>query len=205
MLSGTNKHNRALSGSNCTEGTTTFSMTVKFGNDNWTNFNCFVEGHGLIETSLTNTSVHYETSSVWFYSTLNLLHFFKKSSFLLVSSRGIYNYYFKLLISEELNTLLCNFDRISLFLMTKERTLDFCSIHLELLKSTSSECIGADQTNTPSFLHVVICEFRAGCSFTRSLKPHEHDYIWLAFFELIGAIFCRLEHICKLFNNGPLN
>ncbi len=154
---------------------------------------------------MTNTTIHNETSSVWFYGTLNLLHFFKESSLLLVSSRCVHNDYFKLLISEELNTLLCNFNRISLFLMTKERTLDLGSIHLKLLESTSSECVGADQANTPSFLHIVICELCAGCSFTRALKTNEHHYIWLPFFKLIWTIFCWLEHICQFFNNGSLN
>lgn len=95
---------------------------------------------------------------------------------------------FKLLFFEEIHTFLCNLNWISFFLVPKEGTLDFSSIHFQLFKGTSSECIGAHKTYSPPLPHVVVCEFSTSGSLTRTLQANKHDNIRLAFLKLVRMV-----------------
>jgi hypothetical protein len=156
MFSCTNENNWTLCGSNCTESTSTLCMAIEFGDNDLTNFNGLVESFCLIITCLTNRTIHDEDRCVRLNCSLNLEHFIKKRLFLFMTTRCINNNNFILFLSKESNTFFCNFHRISFILMTKEGTLNFCRVHLELSKSTSSECISTYQTNSPSSLHKIV-------------------------------------------------
>ena len=101
------------------------------------------------------------------------------------------------MLSEEVNSLLSNFDWICLVLVSEEWALDLGCIHLELLKSTSSESISADKSYSPASLHVLVSKLGTSCCFTRSLETNEHDNVWLASNELVWLVF-RAQHFCKL-------
>jgi hypothetical protein len=129
VLTSTYEYNWTLSCSYGRKRTATFSMTIKFGNDDGPNFNSFVKCLGLIIAGLTNAAIHYKDGRIRIYSNLNLLHFFKQGTFLLMSTRSINNNNFKFLFSKEVNTFLGNFYWICFFLVTKEWTFNLGSIH----------------------------------------------------------------------------
>lgn len=86
MFSQTNKSDRTFSGCNRAQGTTTFCVSIKFGNDYTTHIDCLSEGLSLIKTGLTNRTIHDEDNVVWLYRGFHLLHFVEKLAFLSVSS-----------------------------------------------------------------------------------------------------------------------
>jgi len=106
-----------------------------------------------------------------------------------VPSRGVNNDYLVLLLPEELDTFLRNLDWVGLPLMSEERTFNFCCVHLELLESTSSEGICADQTYFPVLLHIVEGKLGAGGGFSGTLKSDKHDNVGLSADELVGSKF----------------
>jgi len=122
-----------------------------------------------------------------------------------VTTRSIDYDNFIFLVLEKVHTLFCDLDRVSLSLMPKEWALDFGCIHLELLEGTGTECISANQTHTPSLLHVVICELCASGGLTRPLKTDKHDNIRAALLELVRFVLNRLDHVGKFLNNRALD
>ena len=152
-------------------------------------------------TSLTDASVHDEDSCVRFDSLFNLEHLIEKGLFLLVSSRGINNNDFIVFLPKEFDTFFGYQNRISLVLMTKERALNLCSVHFELLKSASPERVSANETNPPSSLHVLVSKLGASGGLSRALKTDKHDDIWLAPNKLIRLVF-RAQHPSELVNDN---
>lgn len=204
MFSSSDKDNWTLSCSDRAECPTTISMAIKLRDNNGTNLDCFIEGKCLIVASLTNAPVHNEERSVWLDCQLHLLHFLKQSCLLFMSSRGIYNDDFKLLLSEEVHSFLGNFNRVCFFLVSKEGAFDLGCIHLQLFEGTSSESVSAHQTNSPSFSHVVVGELGTGGCLTRPLKTNEHDNIGLSLLEFVWLVLA-LEHVCKFLNHSLLD
>ena len=158
----------------------------------------------MVVASLTYAAIHDENSSVRGNYCSDLLHLLEKRCLLLVSTRGIDDNDLKLLLLEEVDTLFSDLDRVSLLLVAEEGTLDLGGIHLELLESTSSESVCADETYAPALFHVMICEFGTSCCFTRSLQTDEHDNVGLALLELIGLVLA-LKHHRKLLDHSLLD
>ena len=141
MFSCTNENYRRLSSCNSWKCSTTLCMTIEFGNNDGTYPHCFIESLSLIKTCLTNTTIHYKHCCIRIDGCLDLLHFFKKSCFLFMSTWSINNDNLKFLFFEELDTFLCDINGISFFFMPKERAFYLGSIHFKLFKGSSSESI----------------------------------------------------------------
>ena len=188
MLASSEENDRTLGCSDSTERTTTLSMAIKLGDDDRTNGDSFFEGLGLSETSLSDTTVHDEDTSVWLNLLLNLDHLIEKCGLLSMPTRGINNDNFILILSEVSYTSFSNFNRISLLLVTIEGALNFRGIHLKLSEGTGTEGICADDSNLPPLLHVMIGELGTSRGFTRTLKTDKHDNIGLATLELICLV-----------------
>ena len=65
--------------------------------------------------------------------------------------------------------------------------------------------ISANQTHTPSLLHVVICELCASSGLPRALKTDKHDNFGAALHELVRFVLKRLDHVSKLLNDRALD
>jgi len=87
--------------------------------------------------------------------------------------------------------------------MTKKRTFNLRSIHLQLFKGSSSKSIRADQANTPSPFHILISKLRTSCGLARPLEPNKHNHIRPTSLKLIRGILTA-QHKRKLINN-PFN
>jgi hypothetical protein len=61
-------------------------VTVHLGHDNGSDRNLAFEGLGLVECGLSNGGIHNEDDQVGAHDTGNLLHFFEKGGFLLVTT-----------------------------------------------------------------------------------------------------------------------
>ena len=130
MLTSSQEDNWTCCSSNCAKWTTSFSITVKFSNDDRTNFNGITESFGLAIACLTNTTVHHEDASVWFNSILHLNHFFEECTLLSVPSWRVNYNDFIVVFTEVLYTFICNLYRVCLILMSEEGTFNLCCIHL---------------------------------------------------------------------------
>jgi len=109
-----------------------------------------------------------------------------------------------LVLPEVGNTSLSNLHRVSLVLVTIERTLDLGSVHLELSEGTGTECVSAHDTHLPAFLHVVIGEFCASRCLTSTLETNKHDDIGFATLELIRLVIGG-QHVRKLIDHRLLD
>ena len=160
----------------------------------------------LFKTCLTYTSIHNKNRSIRSNRRFNLKHFIKKRLFLFVTSRSIYNNYFIFLFPEKSDSLLSNLDRVFFMFMTKKRTFNLRSIHLQLFKGSSSKSIRADQANTPSPFHILISKLRTSCGLARPLEPNKHNHIRPTSLKLIRGILTaqhKRELINNPFNNSP--
>lgn len=188
MFSSSQEDDRTFCSSNSTESTTTFGMSIKLGYDTRTNINTVFEGFSLTVTSLTNTSIHNKDCSIRLYFLLDLLHFVKESWFLLVSSWSINDDYFVLHLAEICSSLSSNLYWISLFLVSKEGTLDLGCVHFKLLERSSTESISTDESNLPALLHVMEGKFSASSSFSWTLKTYKHYDVLFAALKLIRFV-----------------
>ena len=105
-----------------------------------------------------------------------------------MTTRRIHNDDLVLILPEICNTILGDFHRISLTLVTIEGTLDFSSVHLQLSKGTRTESISTDDTHFPALFHIVVCKLRTGRCLTGTLKTDKHDDVWLAALEFVSFI-----------------
>jgi hypothetical protein len=85
--------------------------------------------------------------------------------------------------------------------MTKKGAFYFCCILLKLFKGTCTERVSADDSDAPSFLHIMVRVFSASCCFAGTLQPDKHYNVLLASSKLRGLVF-RAEHRCQLVNYG---
>ena len=204
MLTRAQEHDGTLSGSDCTEGATTLGVAIELRDDHRAHTDGLLEGLGLGEASLADRAIHDEDASVRIDSLLYLNHLLKEGTLLSMTTGGVHDDDLVLVLAEVRDTSFGDFDRVSLVLVTVERTLDLCSVHLQLRERSSTECISAHNTNLPAFLHVVICELGASRRLTGTLQTNEHDHIRFASFELVCLII-RREHIGELINHCLLD
>ena len=108
------------------------------------------------------------------------------------------------MFSEVRNTLISDLYRVSLILMTEERTFNLCSIHLQLGERSSSKSICAYYANSPALLHVMISELGASSCFSRSLQSNKHHYIRFAS-DKLHWFFVRGEHCGEFIDHCFLN
>nr|GMD15207.1 branched-chain amino acid aminotransferase 4-amino-4-deoxychorismate lyase, putative [Ipomoea batatas]GMD16882.1 branched-chain amino acid aminotransferase 4-amino-4-deoxychorismate lyase, putative [Ipomoea batatas] len=116
-------------------------MAIHFSNYYSPNCNTLLECLSLIESGLTNTTIHNKYHKITYRSFRDLTHLFKESSFLFVASTGVNNYEITIFLLESFNTFHRYFHRIRLCVAPIERYFSFGCILLQLIKSTSSKCI----------------------------------------------------------------
>jgi hypothetical protein len=102
---------------------------------------------------------------------------------LLVPSWSIDYYNLIFFLPKVIYTRLCNLYRICLFRMTKKWTFYFCCIHLKLGESSSTEGICTDNSNSPSFFHVMVSKLCTSRCLSCSLQADEHYNVWLVSYE----------------------
>lgn len=144
MFSSSQENDGTFSSSDSRKSTSTFGVSIQFGDNTGSNVNTVFEGLGLTVTSLTDTSVHHEDCSVGFHLTLNLLHLVEEGRFLLVTTTGINDNDLVLHLAEVGYTFCSNLNGVSFLLVTEERALYFRCVHFELLKRASTEGISTD-------------------------------------------------------------
>jgi hypothetical protein len=161
VLAHSDEDDRTLSGSHSRESTSSLRVTIKLGDDDTSNWNGLLEGHGLILASLTNGRVHDEDNIIWFDGLLHLLHLIEEIILLLVSTRGIHNDHLEALLLKLVHTLNCNLNWVSLSVGPKEWDPHLRSILLQLVKCTCSEGISTDQTCPEPLLLPIVSILRA--------------------------------------------
>lgn len=204
MLTSTEEHDWTLRSCYSAEGTATLGVTIELRDDNGADPDSLFEGLRLRVTRLTNAAIHDEDSSIGLNTCLYLNHLIEEGSFLPVTTRCIYDNDLVFVLTEVGDTGLGNFYRVSLVLVTIERTLNFRRVHLQLHESTGTESISADYTNFPPFLHVMIGELGARRRLTSTLQANEHDDVRFSTLELVGLVV-RRQHIGQLIDDGLLN
>jgi len=85
--------------------------------------------------------------------------------------------------------------------MTEKWAFYFCSILLQLFESTCTESVGANDSNAPSFLHVMESILGASRCFPGTLQPNKHHNVLLSPLEFWRFIF-RAEHSGKLIDHA---
>jgi hypothetical protein len=85
--------------------------------------------------------------------------------------------------------------------MSKKWTFYFCCILLELFEGTCAERVSADDSDAPSFLHIMVSIFSASRCFTGTLQPDKHYNVLLSPREFWRFVF-RAEHCGKFVDYG---
>lgn len=204
MFSCTDEDNWTFSSCNSTESTTTLSVTIKLSDNDTTNVYCISKCLCLVITSLTNRTVHNENTFIRIHSSLDLFHFIEQLSFLAMTTGCIDNDHLVVFLFEVLHTFLCDLHRISLRITTIEGHSHFRSVLFQLIESTCSESISADQCCSPSFSLPVISIFCTSGCFSCTLKTDEHNNILSASFGCEWFSFC-FEHLCEFLHDSLLD
>ena len=96
-------------------------------------------------------------------------HLFEQGILLFVPSRGVDNNDLETLVFEHLNPIASYDSRVDLSVAPIEGNASFRSILLQLIVSSSSECVSTHKAGFPVLLLVVIGKFCACGSFPRTL------------------------------------
>lgn len=209
MFSRSQEHNRTFCSGDGTQRATSFRVSIKLGNNDWTDFDSLLKSLCLWVASLANGAIHDKNARVWLNGGLHLNHLVKESRLLSVTTRSVDNDNLVVVLVEISYASFSDLHRVCLLLVTVKGTLNLGCIHLKLCKSASPESVSAHNTDSPSLFHVVICKFGASGSFSSTLQTNKHDYIWFGPLKFIRFVFAvqhwrqliyhrRLDNLTKL-------
>mmetsp|Transcript_17862 Transcript_17862/g.39417 ORF Transcript_17862/g.39417 Transcript_17862/m.39417 type:complete len:205 (+) Transcript_17862:975-1589(+) len=148
--------------------------------------------------------VHHKNDIAGIHSFSNLLHLIKQGSLLLVPSRRIHNNDVIFLSSKHFDSLFCNLHRIGFTIASVERNLGLGCVLPQLIVSSRTERVSADQSTFPALALIKMRKLCARSCLAGALQTHEHHHVALPLLHLIW-LAGRSEEAHKLFDDCLLD
>mmetsp|Transcript_69714 Transcript_69714/g.176911 ORF Transcript_69714/g.176911 Transcript_69714/m.176911 type:complete len:250 (+) Transcript_69714:985-1734(+) len=179
-------------------------MTIQLRHDDTPNLHSIRKGLCLVVACLADVRIHHKDDVVGLDGFLNLLHLLEQGHLLLVPPARVDDDQVVLLLLEELNTLLRDFDWVSLVVVSVERDADLGGVLLQLVEGPGPEGVAADQGGFPTLPVVVVRVLGASGGLAAALQADKHDDIALSLLQLVRLLVCR-DQPHQLLNHGLLN